>query len=414
MSLAIVAQAPTIGDILPYIFDSFDLMLAVHLIQVLLLLALLRAIDWYEREPLSIIVGMFLWGGTFAIALSGLFNTWLGTRLPADVEAVFGAALTAPLVEELAKGIAILAVFAASMWAGKRWGIHEFGGVTDGVVYGAASGFGFAFFENVHYFVNTLLSASVQTGNAQQAIDAATDVFLLRVNFFGLSSTLLLHGVATALTGAGLGMAVWARGPRRYLFAVGGLAGGMAVHAVWNGWTNLMLVREYGFDLIAHLLSGGTADAALVQQIEASMDSAYTTSRWIFYLFAAAVVAAIVLWLRYEGRIIRYELAEEVNSGLVPQDEYELLTRFRARSRWYWRLVKGGQFDVARALRRSHDGLVDLAMDKWRVRSLGGDPGSLSAKRAHISAQREHAARLASIPTGTSSPAEPVVAAPPQ
>ena len=42
--------------------------------------------------------------------------------------------------------------FLVSRWAHRRFGLFEFDGVTDGIVYGAAVGIGFAFTEDLYYF----------------------------------------------------------------------------------------------------------------------------------------------------------------------------------------------------------------------------------------------------------------------
>ena len=91
----------------------------------------------------------------------------LGNRILRDlldyaspqVEVVFGAALTAPLVEETSKGIALVIVFALSYPIARRFGVRMFNGVTNGIVYGAAVGLGFSFAEDIFYLRSRTLRA---------------------------------------------------------------------------------------------------------------------------------------------------------------------------------------------------------------------------------------------------------------
>jgi hypothetical protein len=61
----------------------------------------------------------------------------------------FGPAIAALLVEEVAKGFALVIAFCLSWWAARRFGFLEFEELTDGIVYGAAVGLGFAFTEDL-------------------------------------------------------------------------------------------------------------------------------------------------------------------------------------------------------------------------------------------------------------------------
>jgi RsiW-degrading membrane proteinase PrsW (M82 family) len=84
------------------------------LLQAVVLLAIVRALDVYEREPVRILAVMALWGAVGATSLSLVGNGIVDGLLPEDVAAVWGAAISAPLVEEVAKGIALVVAFLAS------------------------------------------------------------------------------------------------------------------------------------------------------------------------------------------------------------------------------------------------------------------------------------------------------------
>lgn len=136
------------------------------LAQTVAFILLIRFLDLYEREPLLYLAFMALWGGTVAVVavalLNGAIGTFLSSALSPEASAVFGPAISAPLVEELAKGMALGIAFQASYWWSRRFGGLEFEGVTDGIVYGAAIGLGFAFTENVVFF----LTSASQEGSA--------------------------------------------------------------------------------------------------------------------------------------------------------------------------------------------------------------------------------------------------------
>ena len=164
--------------------------------QAILMILAIRYLDLFEREPLGVIAVVALWGGTGAIVIALILNS--ASTDPNDI--LFMPTVVAPVVEELAKGLALIVVFFGSRWFGAKFGVHEFDGVSDGLVYGAAVGLGFTFSENLLYFFNFA---------AESGLNAGVEVFLLRVDFFGIM--MLLHAMWTAMFGAGLGMASLSR-----------------------------------------------------------------------------------------------------------------------------------------------------------------------------------------------------------
>ena len=130
-----------------------SLIITYAVVQTILFLLLIRSLDPYEREPLSALGLMTLWGAIGATSLSSIGNLAVKHVLPAEVDIVFGQAIYAPIVEELAKGAALVAFVLLSLYAKERFGIPRFEGVTDGIVYGAAIGLGFAFTEDVLYLL---------------------------------------------------------------------------------------------------------------------------------------------------------------------------------------------------------------------------------------------------------------------
>ncbi len=222
-------------------FTTPDLLIAYALLQSALFLFLIRFLDLYEREPLTVIAAMAIWGGIGAGALALLGNqsrAWappwrrghglrrVGVRAAGRVPA---------------KGIALIIAFAVSHLLNRRYGFLEFEGVTDGIVYGAAVGIGFAFTEDVYYLTNELL-----VGGAT-ALKEGEEIFLLRRDFLGLGS--LGHAVYTGVFGAALGLATWIT--NRALKVVVSIAGLLLAILLHSG------PQRAGRDLACHPLRLG-------------------------------------------------------------------------------------------------------------------------------------------------------------
>ncbi|HEY7851279.1 MAG TPA: PrsW family glutamic-type intramembrane protease, partial [Ktedonobacterales bacterium] len=127
--------------------------LSIPLAPALGVALLVGALDRYEREPLLTMLGAFLWGAVIAIpptlyiehALNGALIGALGAHGAAFAlgQAAMQAGV-AGVTEELAKGAGLVALLLVVR--------DEFDNVTDGVVYGALVGAGFAMVENIVYF----------------------------------------------------------------------------------------------------------------------------------------------------------------------------------------------------------------------------------------------------------------------
>jgi len=182
----------------------------------LLFLALVRRTERYGQEPWSRLLRTFVFGAMFAVIVAVLLSLALfaifqefdrvyvfSGRFP-NLETLLLALFIAPVTEEFAKG---LGVYLA------RPGIDE---PEDGLVYGAASGFGFAASENLLYGL--------------AALAGGLEFSLLVIGVRSVSSA-LLHASATATFGYGIAIRrLW---PTRhsafpyYLLAV-------AMHSIFN------------------------------------------------------------------------------------------------------------------------------------------------------------------------------------
>src|SRR6266542_4864506 len=109
---------------------------------------LVLQLDRYEHEPWLVLVAAFVWGAFVATFLAVIFNDLLGLAATSALGDKLGNVLTtgaiAPIVEESAKGSALLLLFVLVR--------HEFDNTLDGIVYGSLVGIGFAMTENILYF----------------------------------------------------------------------------------------------------------------------------------------------------------------------------------------------------------------------------------------------------------------------
>ena len=195
-------------------------------------LRLVLRVDRFEREPLSYLIGAFLWGALPAV----IFAVGIEAVLGAISQAVFGAstrtafintAIIAPVSEELLKAGAVLIVY--------LWRRREFDGWIDGLVYGATAGFGFAYVENFFYIV------SAPTAGEWLRL------FVLRVVVLGF-----MHGFWASLTGIGFGIARFrTRMAGKILFPAAGLLGAILMHSAHNGALVLSNSVSGGFVLFA-------------------------------------------------------------------------------------------------------------------------------------------------------------------
>ncbi len=264
-----------------------------------LLLVFIRYADRYEREPWGILFLTVVWGAIPAIILSCIFEVAFQTPISymagPEAAAVVGAVVIAPVVEEIAKAVAIL--FVVLIYRA------EFDDVLDGMVYGAAVGIGFSFVEDGMYFIGALAEGGWSGGAV---------VFALRNIAF-----ILNHSLFAALTGIGFGLArVFHRNTAaKFLWPLAGLTCAIAFHGLHN--------------LLAHLEIPGLVLALLVH--------------WAGGIGLLCLLPP--LWAM-ERRWITHRLGEEVRGGFIPGAALDALpftrprrTNMPARTRKYLRPI---------------------------------------------------------------------------
>jgi predicted ATPase/RsiW-degrading membrane proteinase PrsW (M82 family) len=353
-------------------------------LQAVVLLVAIRLLDLYGRQPLSLLTLMFAWGATGAALIAVAGNRSAKALLDEPARTVFGNAISVPLVEEGAKGLALLAAIGPLRWVASRLGVAIFEGVSSGIVFGAAVGLGFAFTEDLFYLFDQARVNGLQSG---------FDVFVHRRDFFG--PAVLHHPVFTAAFGAGLGAAAWSTSRvKKVVFPLLGFAVAVLMHAANNGLVEAVLALRYGLDRTAAWLNG----LVVLPELDETAATVTRLMRLVDFYFLALFVLVMVLWLRYQRRVIREELAGEVEAGLLDQGELETASSFKRRTERDWRLVRTGQLERWRHLRRLQAGLVELAMTKWRVRRFGGDQERVHRLRRQLATLATFDVRKSNLP----------------
>src|SRR5690625_1390188 len=244
-----------------------------------LVLLAVRWLDRWEPEPKGALLFAFLWGAGVATLFSLIVNNSVALavyEITLDTrQAEFvGAIIAAPLVEETAKGLGVVAIFLARR--------HYFDTPVDGVVYAAMSAGGFAFVENILYFGDSL--------------DVLPQIFFLR----GIMSP-FAHVLFTAFIGLALGFAA-RRSPSHWLTTVPlGWLIAVGLHALWN----------------LSAFSGAFFGVYVIVQVP---------------IFSSMV--AVMAWLRRRERVVLLQhLSEYGRAGWFAPFEVAMLTSLPERRR---------------------------------------------------------------------------------
>jgi len=292
-------------------------LVGIGIVQTLLYLFFIRAIDLYERESLRYVIPVFIWGFAVATTVSLFFNTIASITISGiagnQTASFLTAVFVAPPVEETAKGLALLIAFLVAHVAARRRGLVEFAGVMDGIVYGSAVGFGFAIAEDILY-----------------GLQFGSETFVVRRIFGGFA-----HAAFTSITGIGIGLIPWVRsGLLKVLLPLIGLLGAIMLHATFNFTATVF---------------GPVAYAAMFVVI-------------LLYL------GLIIFWLTMERRTIRDELREEVSAGTITPQEYSILPSYFRKTGYYLGLIFSGRFSTWHRARKVHGAAVELAVSKRLAR----------------------------------------------
>jgi protease PrsW len=325
-------------------------LLVLYAVPIFLLVYFL---DLYEREPLSLVFGAFLWGAVVATALAGIGNVGWGLVVllagGGEFAARWTAALTAPFVEEILKGAGVVMIYLIAR--------REVDDTMDGFVYGAVAGLGFAVVEDVFYFI-------ARFGGSPGAVLVG---FFARVIAGGLYS----HVLWSALCGMGIGYFVGRRGEaspaRRLGVAFGLFLAAVAGHFLWNSPL---------LDFFPRRLSSG---GALLQVVWASAVKGLP--------LLAVVGVMVVLARRREHRWLRAALTSEVGREGILTEEMAVLSNPRRRRRARRDIGRRAGPTAASMAKRLQKAQIDLAMIATRV--FRDDHPDLLNQRRYCRALRE-------------------------
>jgi RsiW-degrading membrane proteinase PrsW (M82 family) len=333
--------------------------MAAALVPVVVVVAVFLWVDRWEPEPARLLLLAFAWGACIAAIIALLINDTaeavgdllLGVGNGSKVSAL----VSAPLVEEAAKGSFVLAVLLRRA--------DEFDGVIDGIVYAGFTAAGFAFTENVYYFGRAFAEHGFGTGTSSGVIAA----FVLR----GVLSP-FTHPLFAALTGVGLGIASRAsRRSIRVLAAVAGYLGAVLLHALWNG---------------AATLGGATAFLDVYFLIMVPM--------------FIAVTLLVLLQRRREQRTVAAAMPGMVRACWIAPSEVELLTSLPGRRRWRRQARRQSGRRAAKAVAAYQASVTELAFLKRRT-ERAGYPERERELLAMLRDARVEAVRLAGEAPGT-------------
>ena len=286
-------------------------------------------LDRYEKEPKILLGAVFLWGAMVAAGGSYILNSLFGMTIFAfsgseELANVTGATLSAPLVEETLKGLAVLIIFLIFR--------HEFDSILDGVVYAGIAALGFAATENSIY---------IWRGYASEGWGGLALLVFIRVILVGWQ-----HPFYTSFIGIGLAVAR----TNRNSF--------IKIVAPLTGW---------GLALFTHSMHNFLASVPLFGELTCLLGSALD---WIGVLF----MFAVILWAGWmeQKNIVRH-MREEVQLGIISQAQYRTASSGLAQSFAWLTSVFSGRF---MATSRFYQVVGELAHKKEQLRNHGEESGN--------------------------------------
>jgi protease PrsW len=295
--------------------------------------------DRYTTVPRTLGAAGFVWGfvaatGSFALLANGAVIDLYGKVFGAGFAFDWGAALAAPIDEELAKGAGVLLLLTLAPKLIRS--------PFDGLILGAFVGLGFQISEDISY-------AWIGAANSFGDVHAAWSTIIVR----SLGS-IPSHWMYTAIFGAGL---VWFLGrpdvPARRGLGAGLMLTGMLMHGIWDA-------------------SGALAGSSALG--------------WIAPPAVATVLISVFIWIYNTTQPIEREwmrelLAPEVALGVVRPGELDALAGTRSMLKAY---VNSQRDPLAtrRVLAAENDLAHQIARDD------GADTAAVQQARAAVAAAR--------------------------
>jgi RsiW-degrading membrane proteinase PrsW (M82 family) len=320
---------------------SIVVALTIPIIPALGIFLLVNFIDRFEHEPWYLRLAAFLWGAIIAIPpalfIEQKVDSGLQTLLDpgtSDVLRIALQGLNAGITEETIKGLGLLLLFFILR--------DEFDNVTDGIVYGALIGAGFAMVENFSYF----------------ALNSKNFLVFLIVGRVILGW--LGHSTFIACFGAALGYVRYTRVRWKqivipllgYLVAVG-------LHSF--------------FDFVDFQASIAIRNAAGNPTIISYAMIAIIGNYVPPFLAQIGLLYILIKSLAHEAAVIREFLAVEVSNHVVKVGEYALLQNSFKRTKAERRVLRKSGYRQWVRVKELYQTEIGLAFRKWHV-SMGDKP----------------------------------------
>jgi len=321
---------------------SFVAILIIPLVPAVGIFLLVNFMDRFEREPWFLRLAAFLWGAIIAIPpaffietkVDGMLTNMLGPGTSVVLRTALQGLNAGVTEETIIKGLGLLLLFIILR--------DEFDNVTDGIVYGALIGAGFAMVENFNYFA----------ANSKNFL-----VFLIvgRVILGWLG-----HSTFIACFGAALGYVRYTRVRWKqivipligYLIAVG-------LHSFFD---------FVDFQASASILDSG-GNPAVVNFALAAIVGNYVPP----FLAQIGLLYVLIKSLAHEAAVIREFLAVEVSKGVVTVGEYALLQNSFLRTKAERGVLKKSGYRQWLRVKALYQTEIGLAFRKWHV-SMGDKP----------------------------------------
>jgi len=265
------------------LLSAFAVSVILGFLPMILFSIIIYRLDRYEKEPVKLLVFVFLWGAIVSAGGAFIINTLFGAGVyllsGSEVAANFSVtSIIAPISEEVLKGFTILIVFLV---------FHdEFDSILDGIIYGAVTALGFAATENAQYIFNFGYLVNGWEGLAQLAF--------VRIILVGWQ-----HPFYTAFTGIGLAASRMSKNTiAKIISPLLGLIAAIFAHSLHNTIVPLFIKED-------------------------SLGSLIFATRFDWFGWFLMLLFIFLMNLR-EKNILRIYLKSEMNAGIITKEQYHI------------------------------------------------------------------------------------------
>jgi len=316
--------------------------LTIPLVPATGIFLLVNFMDRFEREPWFLRLAAFLWGAIIAIPpalfieqnIDNILQNMFDLNNTSEVMRSLLQGLNAGITEETIKGLGLLLLFFILR--------DEFDNVTDGIVYGALIGAGFAMVENFNYF----------------ALNSKNFLVFLIVGRVILGW--LGHSTFIACFGAALGYIRHTRVRwKQIVIPLLGFLIAVGLHSF--------------FDFVTLQASAAIRTSGANSQVVNYALIAIIGNYFPPFLAQVGLLYILIKSLAHESAVIREFLANEVSNGVVSVSEYALLQNSFHRTKAERRVLRKSGIKQWLRVKALYQTEIGLAFRKWHV-NMGDKP----------------------------------------